>query len=140
MADEVVSVSDAEDEVRVAVRRVVAAVRQGTPLERIALLSPTAEPYARLCHEHLAAAGIPYNGAAVKPFAQRLVGRWLLDVLGLGRGGWRRGDVMDLVAAAPGPRGGRDAGPGRALGADQPGGRGRARSGRLAAATGPSRP
>lgn len=101
VADEVVSVSDAEDEVRVAVRRVVAAVREGTPLERIALLSPAPEPYARLCHEHLAAAGVPYNGAAVRPLAQRLVGRWLLDLLGLDHGGWRRADIMDLVAAAP---------------------------------------
>lgn len=101
VADEVVSVSDAEDEVRVAVRRVVAAVRAGTPLERIALLSPAPEPYARLCHEHLAAAGIPYNGAAVRPLAQRVLGRWLLDVLALDDRDWRRGDVMDLVTAAP---------------------------------------
>jgi len=101
VVDEIVSTSDAEDEVRVAVRRVVAAVRAGTPLERIALLSPAAEPYGRLCHEHLGAAGVPYNGAAVRPLAQRLAGRWLLDLLALDARDWRRGDVIDLVAAAP---------------------------------------
>lgn len=99
--DEVVSLSDPEDEVRTAVRRVVEAVRAGTPLERIALLSPTTEPYARLCHEHLAAAGVPYNGAAVRPLADRMAGRWLLDLLAVPERGWRRTDVLGLLAAAP---------------------------------------
>ena len=54
----IVLASDADDEVRAAVRAVVDAVRAGTPLDRIAVLYAGAEPYARLVHEHLAAAGI----------------------------------------------------------------------------------
>ena len=52
----IVLVSDADDEVRVAVRKVIDAVRAGTPLDRIAILHASTEPYARLAHEHLAAA------------------------------------------------------------------------------------
>ncbi|MDP8970140.1 MAG: PD-(D/E)XK nuclease family protein, partial [Actinomycetota bacterium] len=101
VATEVQSVSDADEELRAAVRRIVAALRDGAPLERMALLYPAAQPYARLAHEHLTAAGVPYNGTAVRPLADRLLGRWLLDLLGLGDGGYRRQDVFDLLASAP---------------------------------------
>src|SRR5690606_7708934 len=49
--DEIVSVTDAEEEVRSAVARVVAAAREGVALERIAVLYPAPEPYARIVHE-----------------------------------------------------------------------------------------
>ena len=48
------SVSDADDEVRHAVRQVVDATRSGTPLERIAILYGTRDPYARLIADVLA--------------------------------------------------------------------------------------
>jgi ATP-dependent helicase/nuclease subunit B len=101
LATEVVSVSDAEDEVRTAVRRLVTAARDGIPLERMALLYPSAEPYARLCHEHLHAAQVPFNGTAVRPLSERTAGRWLLDVLALREAGYRRQDLLDLLAGAP---------------------------------------
>lgn len=107
VATAVVSVSDAEEEVREAVRRIMTALRDGVALERMALLYPSAQPYARLAHEQLAAAGITYNGAAVRPLADRLVGRWLLDLLALADRGYRRRDVADLLAAAPVRRGGQ---------------------------------
>lgn len=100
-ADEIVTASDPEDEVREAVRRIVAAARAGTPLERIALLYPLRDPYARLCHEQLAAAGVPANGAAVRSVAERLLGRWLLDLLAVAEGGYRRADVLGLLTAGP---------------------------------------
>ena len=96
-----VSASDPDDEVRAAVRAVVDAVRAGTPLDRMAILYTGAEPYARLVHEHLAAAGIPVNGAAVVPVAQRVAGRALLDLLAMAAGGFRRQDVFAWLAAAP---------------------------------------
>ena len=104
--------SDADDEVRVAVRAVVDAVRAGTPLDRIAVLYASAEPYARLVHEHLAAAGIATNGPAVVPLAGRVAGRVLLDLLALPERGFRRQDVFAWLASAPLLRR-------RALGADR---------------------
>lgn len=100
-ATAVVSTSDADEEVRAAVRRVTAAMHDGVPLERMAVLYPHAEPYAQLVHEHLRAAGIPYNGAAVRGLSQRVAGRWLLDALRLPDRGFRRQDVLDLLASAP---------------------------------------
>lgn len=99
--DEIVSVSDAEEEVRSAVDRILRAAREGTPLERIALLYPAPEPYARIVHEQLVAAGITYNGAAVRPLADRLVGRWLLDLLDLRNRDFDRPAVMGLLTSAP---------------------------------------
>jgi ATP-dependent helicase/nuclease subunit B len=102
---EVVSVSDAEEEVRTAVERVVAAARAGTPLERIAVLYPSERPYARLLAEALDAAGVPWNGRGVRPLTDRLLGRWLLDLLSLPERGWARSGVLDVLAAGPSRRG-----------------------------------
>jgi ATP-dependent helicase/nuclease subunit B len=98
---EVVSVSDAEEEVRSAVARVIAHARAGVPLERMAILYPEPEPYARILHEQLAAAGVAYNGAAMGPLAERLVGRWLLDLLELPARDYDRPSVMGLLTSAP---------------------------------------
>lgn len=98
---EIVTASDADEEVRAAVRAVVDAVRGGTRLDRIALLHASPEPYARLAHEQLAAAGLPSNGAAVLPLSARVAGRTLLDLLSLPAGGFRRQDVFAWLAAAP---------------------------------------
>ena len=96
-----VSASDPDDEVRAAVRVVVDAVRAGTPLDRMAILYAGPEPYARLVHEHLGAAGIPVNGAAVVPVARRVAGRALLDLLAMADTGFRRQDLFAWLAAAP---------------------------------------
>ncbi len=95
---QIVTTSDADDEVRTAVRLVLEAVRGGTPLERIGLLFGTAQPYGRLVHEHLAAAGVPRNGVAVRPLAASVVGRTLLDLLALPDHDFRRADVLGLLA------------------------------------------
>jgi ATP-dependent helicase/nuclease subunit B len=97
----IVLASDADDEVRVAVRDVVDAVRDGTPLDRIAVLYATSEPYGRLLHDHLAAGGIAANGPAVVPLAGRVVGRLLLDLLALPERGFRRQDVFAWLTSAP---------------------------------------
>lgn len=99
--DEVVSVSDAEEEVRSAVARVIASARDGVPLERMAVLYPSPQPYARIAHEQFQAAGIAYNGAAVRPLADRVVGRWLLDLLDLPTRDYDRPAVMGLLTSAP---------------------------------------
>lgn len=97
----VITASDADDEVRAAVRAIVDAVRGGTRLDRIAVLHASPEPYARLAHEQLHAAGIATNGAAVVPLSARMAGRTLLELLALPAGGFRRQDVFAWLGAAP---------------------------------------
>jgi hypothetical protein len=97
----VVTTSDADEEVRAAVRAVVDAVRTGTTLDRIAILYPGPEPYARLVHEHLSAAGIAHNGASVVPLTARVAGRTLLGLLRLPEAGVRRDDLLAWLAGAP---------------------------------------
>jgi RecB family exonuclease len=95
-----VTTSDADDEVRAAVRAVVDATRAGIALDRIAVLYASPQPYARLAHEHLSAAGIQTNGSAVVPVAARMAGRALLQLLALPEGGFRRQDVFAWLSAA----------------------------------------
>jgi ATP-dependent helicase/nuclease subunit B len=101
-ATRVLTASDADDEVRAAVRAVVDAARGGTPLERVAILFGAREPYGRLVHEHLGAAGVPRNGAAVRPLAGSLAGRALLDLLALPDHDFRRADVVGVLGRRAG--------------------------------------
>jgi ATP-dependent helicase/nuclease subunit B len=96
-----VTCSDADDEVRAAVRAVVEAARANTPLDRIAILHASPDPYARLVHEHLSAAGIKANGAAVVPLAARAAGRMLLGLIDLHEQQFRREDVFAWLSGAP---------------------------------------
>ena len=96
-----ISVSDAEEEVHAAIAQVVAAARAGTPLERMAVLYPAVEPYARIVAEQLDAAGVAWNGRGVRPVADRMLGRWLLDLLSLPEQRYARPAVMGLLAGAP---------------------------------------
>jgi ATP-dependent helicase/nuclease subunit B len=97
----ILTASDSDEEVRAAVRAVVDAVRAGTRLDRIAVLHASPQPYARLAHEQLHAAGITTNGAAVLPLADRMAGRTLLELLALPASGFRRQDVFAWLASAP---------------------------------------
>lgn len=99
----IVTASDADDEVRAAVRAVVDAVRAGTSLDRIAVLYAAKEPYARLVEHHLAAAGVARNGTATQPVAGRAAGRTLLQLLHLPAGGWKRADVFAWLTGSPIP-------------------------------------
>ena len=98
---EVVDASDADEEAREAVRCVVAAVHDGTPLHRIGIVWPRNEPYARLVGEHLHAAGIPWNGRPGIAVHERLAARLVLDLLRLDRRGIRRADLFALLAHVP---------------------------------------
>jgi RecB family exonuclease len=97
----VLSVTDADEEVRHAVRQVVDAARRDTPLARIAILWPTDRPYARLVEHHLDAAGIPWNGRPGTKVSERVVPRFLLDLLDVDRRGLRRRDLFSLLADVP---------------------------------------
>ncbi len=96
----VVIVSDADEEVRAGLRAVVAAVREGTPLDRIALLFADPEPYARVAYEQLAAAGLTVNGTSIMALTARVAARTLLGLLALPDGRFRRDDVFAWLAGA----------------------------------------
>jgi ATP-dependent helicase/nuclease subunit B len=97
----IVSTTDADEEVREAVRLVVDAARAGTPFERIAVLWPAQRPYARLVEHHLTAADIPWNGRPGTTLAERLAPRLVLDLLDVDRRGLRRRNVFDMLADVP---------------------------------------
>ena len=99
--DRGVSTTDADDEVRHAVRAVLDAARAGTPFERMAVLWPAEQPYARLVEHHLDAAGIEWNGRPGTRLVERLVPRLVLDLLDIDRRGLRRRDLFDLLADVP---------------------------------------
>ncbi len=94
----IVSTTDADEEVRAAVRLIVDAARAGTPFERIALLWPAQRPYARLVEHHLTAADVPWNGRTGTSIAEHLVPRFVLDLLDVDRRGLRRRSLFDLLA------------------------------------------
>ena len=106
-AQRVLSVSDPDEEVRTVVRHLVAAARAGVAFARMAVVYGTADPYARLVHEHLAAAGIEHNGAPVRTIGQGLAGRTLRALLALPDRNFRRGDVLALVSSSRLADGGR---------------------------------
>jgi len=103
----IVTVSDADEEVREAVRAVVDAARAGTPLDRIAILYANPEPYARLAYEQLSAAGIALNGTSAVPLTARVAGRTLLGLLALADGDFRRDEFFAWLAGARLRHGGR---------------------------------
>ena len=96
-----VTASDADAEVRTAVRSVLQAARDGVAFEKMALLYSMASPYARLVSEHLNAAAIPWNGAAAQTLAERVAGRTLRRLLALPSRRYHRSAVFELLAAGP---------------------------------------
>ncbi|TCM39590.1 PD-(D/E)XK nuclease family protein [Kribbella sp. VKM Ac-2568] len=100
VATEVLNASDADDEVRCVVRDVVRSLER-TPAHRIAVLYASATPYARLLHEHLAAAKIEVNGPGTRPVHERAIARTLLEVLALVDHDLPRGDLFRALANAP---------------------------------------
>lgn len=101
VADAVIGATDPDDEVRSVVRDVVARLSRGTPGHRMAVLYGSRDPYARLLAEHLAHAGVTYNGRGVRPAGERILGRALRRVLALPSVDFRRDEVLALLADAP---------------------------------------
>lgn len=95
------SVSDADDEVRHVVRGIIEAAQHGTSFDRMAVVYAADNPYSRLLHDQLHAAGIPFNGADVTTLATSTAGRFLRRLLDLPERDFRREDVAALLAGAP---------------------------------------
>lgn len=92
--------SDSDDEVRWVARQVLERMRS-TPGHRIAVLYASREPYARLLHDHFAAAGIVVNGPGVGAIRDRALVRGFLALLDLPRGEFARADVFAAIDQAP---------------------------------------
>jgi ATP-dependent helicase/nuclease subunit B len=98
---EIVSAPDPEDELRAVVRDVMTRAAAGTPLHRIAILFRVEELYARLAHELLDAAGVPWSGPSTRRLADTTAGRVLLGLLGLAETDFARDAVVDWIASGP---------------------------------------
>ncbi len=101
LADRIISVSDADEEVRSVVREVVALVADGVPLHRIGVFHPRPDPYGRTLVEHLAAAGLAHSGPSRRRLADLMAGRTLLTALALEHHDFSRVAVMTLAATGP---------------------------------------
>lgn len=100
-ADAIVSVTDADEEVRVIIRKILGLAAAGVPLDRIGVFHPTPDPYIGILEQQFAAAGIPANGPSRRRLLDTVAGRTLLAALALPAQRWRRDRVMALVAGAP---------------------------------------
>lgn len=95
----VVSANDIDDEVRAAVRRLLATAESGTPLDRLALVHPPSAPYTRVVHDVLTETGVPFSGPSTMTLAQTAVGRLLLSAIEVARTDFARDAVIDLWSA-----------------------------------------
>lgn len=100
-ATRILHASDADDEVRVIAREVVAQLGTGTPGHRVAVLYSRAVPYARLLNDHLAAAGIRTNGPGVRSLRDRAVADAFLSLLALHPDELSRVALFDFLGRAP---------------------------------------
>ncbi len=98
LGSRVICTTDADDEVRAVVTEVAQRLRAGVPGHRIGIVYPTPNPYARLVHEHLEAAGIERYGRGVKPDAEMVYGRAVRGLLALPDRDFRRAEVMSWLA------------------------------------------
>jgi len=101
LADHIISVTDADEEVRAVIREVVQLVANGTPLDRIGIFHPVPDPYVRILEQQFAAARIPANGPSRRRLSDSIPGRVLLGALALPGERWRRDRVVALVNGGP---------------------------------------
>ena len=92
----VVTTNDVDDEIRAAVRTVLAHVEAGTPLHAIALVHPSGPPYSRGVAEVLRSAGIPFSGPSTDTLGHTAPGRVLLGLLDVAGSGFARQALIDL--------------------------------------------
>lgn len=101
VADHLVSVSDADEEVRAVLRRVLALAEAGVALDRVGVFYPAPSPYLAILEQQLAAAAIPANGPSRVRLADSVAGRSLLGALALPAQQWRRDRVLAVISGAP---------------------------------------
>lgn len=100
-ADRLVSVSDADEEVRQVIREIVQLVEHGIRPDRIAIFRPSDGSYGRTLVNQLEGAGIDHHGPANRRLSDSVAGRTLVRALALEERQWGRAAVVELVADAP---------------------------------------
>ncbi|WP_436795583.1 PD-(D/E)XK nuclease family protein [Actinospongicola halichondriae] len=95
-ATDIVSANDIDDEVRAAVRALLSQVDETTPLHSMALVHPSASPYARSVAETLRSAGIPFSGPSTETLGHTAPGRVVLGVLDVAAQRFSRQSIVDL--------------------------------------------
>lgn len=101
LGDHVISVTDADEEVRAVIREIVQLAEQNVPLDRIGVFHPVPDPYVRILEQQFAAAGIPANGPSRRRLAESVAGRVLTQALALPSERWRRDRVVALANSGP---------------------------------------
>lgn len=101
LADHIISVTDADEEVRAVLREIIQLVDQGTPLDRIGVFHPAPDPYVRVLEQQFAAAEIPANGPSRRRLSETIAGRVLMGALALPSERWRRDRVIAVVNSGP---------------------------------------
>ena len=97
----VVSAPTAEVEIRLAVRSVMEALREGVPADRLAIAFASRELYARILVDQLRDAGISFSIANGFPLHERIAPKTVLAMLHLEAGDYSRSDLIGLLASAP---------------------------------------
>ncbi|MEJ7719781.1 MAG: PD-(D/E)XK nuclease family protein [Ilumatobacteraceae bacterium] len=100
-ASTLISVTDADEEVREVISSIWQLAESDTPLHRIAIVYPVRSPYLRTLHSQLTAAQMPFSGPSPFTLADTVPGSVLLAALGLDEAKWRRDRVMALVVSGP---------------------------------------
>ena len=101
VGDEIITVTDAPEEVREVCQRILGLVADGVRLDRIGVFFPTPDPYVRIIEQQFAAAEIAVNGPDPRRLADSVAGRTLLGALGLSAVRWRRDKVIAVVSGGP---------------------------------------
>lgn len=99
--------ADPDDEVRVAIRHVLAGLETGLRLDRCALLYPTADPYGALVADRLDDAGLSWNGPDGRDLSDTVLGHAAIALAELAGSDLRRGDVFAFLASIPARHAGR---------------------------------
>ncbi len=91
---------DAEQECRMAARRIPGFCEAGIPLHKIAVLFPSSDLYARLAAETLTRAGIPCNSRQDNKQRESPAGRLLSGFFKFTENGFRRADAIEWLSSA----------------------------------------
>ena len=97
----IIEAPDADEEVRTAIRGVVAGLRDGVDLHRMAIVYPSRVPYLRLLSDQLREAALPFHGQGVGMASESILGRFLLGLLGLAEGRFGREELFRWLNSAP---------------------------------------
>lgn len=101
LADRVLHASDSDDEVRVVVREVVAALANDQPARRLAILYSRPDPYVPIIQGQLAAAGIACNGRGGIPVLEMAVARAFLGLLAWPGRDHSRAQLFEVLSTWP---------------------------------------